>query len=444
MKLSNLKLRAGRPSKMSKEIRLVALAFFSLFFGAGNLILPPFLGFNAFDQWPIVAAGFCITAILIPYLGILAHSKIQGGLYELAQPILKKFALLYTSVIFMICLLIVVPRTAAVTYELGVAPFTDLSPLLSALIFFGGVPFFALYRGRVLSIIGNYITPILVTLMLLLIVQSFGRGVSPSPNANTFGALISSGIIEGYQTFDAIAAVVVGAVLVLSVKNQFAYLSLKQQSSVLRRGGFWAAFALMSIYLGLIFSGASLTATSANEFNRSELLIYLSSFLFESAGMQILGITVALACFTTAVGIVTGAADFVNEQIAPSRIAYVITIVIACIAGVLLATLGVDEIIRVAYPVLLLIYPLTIVLILLHLLPKRLTRGPVLQIVAATTFLFSIPDAILGYIESVYLRSFLDIIPFGIYQLGWFIPSLLSVLISIIVRSLVFRYGQSQ
>ena len=62
---------------MSKEIRLVALAFFSLFFGAGNLILPPFLGFKAFDQWPIVADGFCITAILIPYLGILAHSKIK-------------------------------------------------------------------------------------------------------------------------------------------------------------------------------------------------------------------------------------------------------------------------------------------------------------------------------------------------------------------------------
>jgi branched-subunit amino acid permease len=104
--------------------------------------------------------------------------------------------------------------------------------------------------------------------------------------------------------------------------------------------------------------------------------------LFEGTGTQILGVTVALACFTTAVGIVTGAADFVNEQIAPSRKAYVITIAIACIAGVLLATLGVDEIIRVAYPVLLLIYPLTIVLILLHLIPKQLTGGYVLQIVA--------------------------------------------------------------
>jgi len=429
---------------MSKEIRLVALAFFSLFFGAGNLILPPFLGFKAFDQWPIVAAGFCITAILIPYLGILAHSKIQGGLYELAQPILKRFALLYTSVIFMICLLIVVPRTAAVTYELGVAPFTDLSPLLSALVFFGGIPFFALYRGRVLTIIGNYITPILVTLMVILIVKSFGHSVAPNPNAKSFGTLISSGIIEGYQTFDAIAAVVVGAVLVLSVKNQFAYLSQKQQSSVLKRGGFWAAFALMSIYLGLIFSGANLAATSANDYNRSELLIYLSSFLFEGTGTQILGVTVALACFTTAVGIVTGTADFVNEQIDPSRKAYVITISIACIAGVLLATLGVDEIIRVAYPVLLLIYPLTIVLILLHLLPKRLTGGYVLQIVAATTFLFSIPDAVLGYIDSVYLRTFLEFIPFGIYQLGWIMPSLLSVLISVIVRSLVFRYDPLQ
>jgi LIVCS family branched-chain amino acid:cation transporter len=280
--------------------------------------------------------------------------------------------------------------------------------------------------------------------MVVLIVQSFGRSVAPHPNAKSFGTLISSGIIEGYQTFDAIAAVVVGAVLVLSVKNQFTYLSLKQQSSVLKRGGFWAAFALMSIYLGLIFSGASLASSSANEYNRSELLIFLSSFLFEGAGTKILGVAVALACFTTAVGIVTGAADFVNEQIAPSRKAYVITIVIACIAGVLLATLGVDEIIRVAYPVLLLIYPLTIVLILLHLLPKRLTGGYVLQIVASTTFLFSIPDAILGYIDSVYLRNFLEIIPFGIFQIGWLLPSILSFLISITVGSLVSRYDPSQ
>ena len=429
---------------MSKEVRLVALSFFSLFFGAGNLILPPFLGYKAFDQWLIVAVGFCATAVLIPYLGILAHSKIQGGLYELAQPILKKFSLLYTSIIFIICLLIVVPRTAAVTYELGVAPFTSLSPLLSALIFFGGIPFFALYRGRVLSIIGSYITPLLVTLVMLLIIQSFGRSVAPNPNPAPFDELISSGIIEGYQTFDAIAAVVVGAVLVLSVKNQFGYLNLKQQSSVLKRGGLWAAFALMSIYFGLIYSGASLAFTSTNDYNRSQLLLYLSSFLFEGAGAQILGITVAIACFTTAVGIVTGAADFVNEQIAPSREAYVTTITISCIAGVLLATLGVDKIILIAYPVLLLIYPLTIVLILLHLLPQRLTSGYVLQIVAASTFLFSIPDAILGYIDLIYLSKLLQNIPFGIYKLGWIIPTLLSAIISISVRSLVSRYGPPQ
>ena len=280
--------------------------------------------------------------------------------------------------------------------------------------------------------------------MVLLIIQSSGRSVAPSPNPIPFGELISSGVIEGYQTFDAIAAVVVGAVLVLSVKNQFSYLNGKQQSNVLKQGGLWAAFALMSIYFGLIYSGASLASASANDYNRSELLIYLSSFLFEGAGTQILGVTVALACFTTAVGIVTGAADFVNEQIAPSRKAYVITIAIACIAGVLLATLGVDEIIRVAYPVLLLIYPLTIVLILLHLLPKHLTGGNVLQIVATTTFLFSIPDAVLGYFESVYLRNFLNIIPLGILQLGWLLPSLLSALISISVHSLGSRYDQPQ
>jgi branched-chain amino acid:cation transporter, LIVCS family len=429
---------------MKKEIRLVALAFFSLFFGAGNLILPPYLGFEATQYWPLVALGFCITAILIPYLGILAHSKVQGGLFELASPVLGKLALPYTITIFLVCVTIAVPRTAAVTYELGVSELSTMPAWLSAVIFFGLVPLFALFRGRVLHVIGSYITPLLVGLMALLIGRSLLGSVPENNAINSLSGLFSKGVIEGYQTFDAIAAVVVGAVLVISVKNQFSYLSRSQQSVVLKKGGLWAAIALMLIYIGLIFAGATLGGKLELSATRSELLLQMSEQFLFSFGNLVLAIAVSLACFTTAVGILTGTADFVQEQLVKSRTGYVITILLGCGLGMMLATLGVDEIIRVAYPVLLLVYPLTIVLILLHLLPEKLKSKDVFYSVSFVTFLFSLPDALLGYTDWYLLRKVTDFLPLGAQQLGWLIPVVLTAAGAILIRSLRSRYDRPQ
>lgn len=441
----NLKLRAGRPFNMKKEIRLVALAFFSLFFGAGNLILPPYLGFEASEYWPLVALGFCITAIVIPYLGILAHSKVQGGLFELAAPVLGKLALPYTVIIFLVCITIAVPRTAAVTYELGVSQISAIPAWLSAVIFFGLVPVFALFRGRILHVIGSYITPILVGLMTVLVGRSLLVGdISEASTINSLPDLFSKGVIEGYQTFDAIAAVVVGAVLVISVKNQFGYLSRSQQSMVLKRGGLWAAIALMLIYIGLIYAGATLSQALEGSITRSELLLNMSEQFLFSIGNLVLAIAVSLACFTTAVGILTGTADFVQEQLVKSRAGYVTTILIGCGLGMMLATLGVDEIIRVAYPILLLVYPLTIVLILVHLLPEKLKSRVVFYSVSSVALLFSLPDALLGYTDWYLLRKVTEFIPLGTKQLGWLIPVTLTAAVVILIRSLRSRYGRPQ
>jgi len=52
----------------TKEIIITGFALFSMFFGAGNLILPPFLGFKAGSEWILVTFGFAMTCRLIPNL----------------------------------------------------------------------------------------------------------------------------------------------------------------------------------------------------------------------------------------------------------------------------------------------------------------------------------------------------------------------------------------
>ena len=53
--------------KLSRnKMLLVSFMLFSLFFGAGNLIFPPFLGQNAGSHTLPAMLGFLATAVVLP------------------------------------------------------------------------------------------------------------------------------------------------------------------------------------------------------------------------------------------------------------------------------------------------------------------------------------------------------------------------------------------
>jgi len=136
--------------------------------------------------------------------------------------------------------------------------------------------------------------------------------------------------------------------------------------------------------------------------SRTALLSGISLKTLGSTANLFLSILVSLACFTTAVGIVTGTADFVKSQFKNSRTAYIITAVIGCLLGVLMGQFNVHYIIAVAVPALMFIYPITIILILLNVVPDKYASKQVFRAVVITTILFSIPD-FLGSIGSPFL-----------------------------------------
>ena len=56
----------------------ISIMLFGLFFGAGNLIFPPFLGNQAGNHTMISLLAFSITAVLFPILGAIAVGKTEG------------------------------------------------------------------------------------------------------------------------------------------------------------------------------------------------------------------------------------------------------------------------------------------------------------------------------------------------------------------------------
>ena len=411
----------------SKEIWISGFALFSMFFGAGNLILPPFLGFKAGGDWFWVALGFATTAVLIPLLGILAHARLQGTMFDFGKKVSPTFSLIYCLIVYAISVALPAPRTASVTHEMAIAPFFGTSSLVTSLIYFILVFVFVMNRTKVLNLLGKYLTP-LIGIILLIIITIALTSSTPLQNPSLFEAPIVDGLLEGYQTFDAIGALVSGAVVVISVKLK-GYDSFEARKELIAKSGFIAGAGLFIIYSGMILSGALFNLSFEADATRTEVLAGLSSITLGNFGTSFLSVLVALACFTTAVGIITGTADYFKGLFKESQLVYTVTAILGCIIGVVVGQFDVHYIIVIALPALMFIYPITIVLILLNVIPVKYASPVVFRIVVAATFLFSIPDFLKYIIAPESLAGVQSMIPLSQYSLGWVIPALVAFIL---------------
>jgi LIVCS family branched-chain amino acid:cation transporter len=420
----------------SKQTFITAFALFSLFFGAGNLILPPFLGYQAGEAWVLVSLGFALSAVIVPILAIYGYARLQGTMLDFANKVSPFFALLYAILVYAISIALPSPRTASVTYEMAVQPYFGITSLWSSVVYFSLVLMFVLNRSQIVNLIGKFLTPLIILLLLFIICIGFFGDMEPI-RSSFFENAFSEGILEGYQTFDAIGGVVVGGVIVISLSLGANY-SYQEKKSIIAKSGLIAGLGLFSIYGGLIALGALNSGTLDVE-NRTELLTLLSIETLGNYGTAFLAVLVALACFTTAVGIVTGTSDFVKGLAGDSQIAYKITAVLGCLLGVMIGQFNVHYIINIAVPALMFIYPITIVLILLNALPKKFASRIIFKGVTVITLLFSIPDFLLFVFSEEFVTSIREWIPLSKYSLGWVLPAMFVFMVLNISKMTRFR-----
>lgn len=416
-----MKKQDTHKSKVSATI-CMGLALFATQFGAGNLIFPPFLGRNTGSDWFTGFIGFFIMDVGLAaaaVFSVVANKKgdIDGVVGKIGRIPGK---IMVTVIILCLGPAVCIPRTAATTYEMGVHLLFPSLPLwLFGAIFFGVVLLLVMKPSKVVDIVGNYLTPILLATMALLIVIGIVNPISESQIvANS--APIHDGILNGYQTLDGIGGVLMTLMLVTAAKS-YGFGEQKDIKHMVAGADMISAVLLALVYGGLTFLGS--TVSGEPEFAglaQAPLLIAITNKLLGSFGVIALTIIVLMACLTTAIGLSSVAGDYF-EELSGGKIKYTTTVITITVLSYAMSNVGLSTIISLAAPILSVLYPPLIVLVVMAFLERFIKNDHVAGFAAYGALLFSLVDAI-GIGGT--LGTLMSALPFAEYGLGWITPAL--------------------
>lgn len=422
---------------------IIGLALFAMFFGAGNLIFPPQIGIEAGSGWGTAAVGFFVTGIGLPLLGLVAAVK-GGEALKNFQPKLGKTVIMAFSITVALTLsLVAIPRTGATTHEMGFSLFLPEMPaILSSILFFSVTLALAIKPTGIIDRIGKFLTPVLVLMLGTIIVKGILDPIS-TPTAVATGNNFATGFFGGYQTMDALGALIFGGI-VLNTYREKGYTNIKDQMKMTAVAGSIAALGLALVYGGLMYLGSTTVGVVSPDVPKTSLTIIISSLLLGQTGTWMLGLGVSFACLTTSVGLVATIADYFSD-ITAGKIRYEATVVLLCVVSAFVAVLGVDGIVRVAGPVLVAIYPIAICLILFILIDRWVARPLVYRITMATTFSFSLLQGLAeAGIFKASIHNALSQIPLNEAGFPWVLPALIAFVLSYGITLLMPTYSSSQ
>lgn len=351
----------------------IGLMLFALFFGAGNLIFPAFLGQNAGSNLSVAMIGFIIMGVGLPLLGVLVmgYSGAQD-LLDLSGRAGKGFGITFTTLLYLtIGPFFAIPRTGTTTFELGLSSFiapenTVIAQAIFLAIFMGITLWLSLTPNKLVDRIGTIITPVLLVSMIILIIASLlnpmGSAQAPTEAYSTNSLAFTNGLMEGYNTMDALASLVFGIIVINSVKLYGAKTE-KQIFSNTTKAAVIAALLLALVYVFISNIGTTSVSVLGLQKTGAGVLTGATTFYFGNVGKILLFVIVFLACLTTSVGLVTACATYFVRLY--DKISYKTYVVGLSLFSFAVGNYGLAAIIQGAVPVLVLLYPLTMVLILL-------------------------------------------------------------------------------
>lgn len=415
--------------KDNKNIIITGFALFSMFFGAGNLIFPPTLGFISGDKWIFTMIGFLLTCISLPLLGIIAVALCGGSTEKFTNKVGNKFGKFLCSIIMLsIGPLFCIPRTGASTFELGVQPmFPNANPIVVSIIFFTITLFLTLNESNVVDKVGAILTPVLLIALLIIIVKGifFPMGEAVS---NDIVMPFSRGFTEGYQTMDALGSIIMAQMVVgdLILKG---YKNRKEQVSITIKSGIVSAVCLAVVYGGLLYIGATASGIFDKDISRTALLIGVTSNILGPSSKIIFGAAISIACLTTAIGLTATAGNYFSN-LTNGKLSYKLVVTLICIFSAFISNYGVETIINFAVPVLVTAYPVVIVLILMNLLNNYIEDAYIYKGAVYATLVVSLVNSLSSLkINIPYITYYVNELPMSAQGFGWIIPCALGAIL---------------
>ena len=412
-----------------QNILIVGFALFSMLFGAGNVIFPPYLGLGCGSQW---VQGFFYYYMADIGLALVCLFAIQrcGGHRNITAH-LGSFASELLICIIILCIgpMLGIPRTAASTFEMSVLPlFPGANPVIFSACFFALVALLCVRQNAVVDIIGKILTPLLILGLLILIIKGVVSPLGPVPEKVLVDNVPITGISAGYQTMDVLAIVIFGILIAKNVKDK-GYHSLKGQNLIIGGSGLVAGIILMLIYLGLSYLGVTASGMFDLSVDRTVLVTSIVKALLGKVGVIIFAVVVALACITTAVALVSSCADYFSS-LTGGRVKYIWIVLFVCVFSSVVSNFGLNQIIAIAAPILEVVYPPTLIIIFLSFFDRWIKKEWVFRLAALCACLISLMTVLKGYGAPF---GFLDVLPMQSLGFGWVLPSLLFAALGLLV-----------
>ena len=424
--------------RMWRDMVIVGFAMFAVFFGAGNLIFPPHVGFQTGDAWLPGLMGLLLTGMLLPTIGVVAVGLGGGTFQRLTQPVAPWFGTVMTIVTMItVAWLITIPRTAAVAYETGMATLVPgaangIGKTLLLVLYFVISLFFAIDRSSVIDKIGKYLTPALLILLTGIVIWAFVDPVG-QPVPSRQDSPFAFGFVTDYQTGDVLTGLLFGVLFIEAIKAK--HYAADQVFVPMIIGAAAITFAgLFVVYGGLEYLGATGSGLFTDDIGQAELLTALVSTLAGNFGAKALAVAVILACLTTAVGATAVMATYM-AQWTGNRISYRAGAILTTLVALGQAFGGVDYIIGMAGPIFMLIYPVSICIAILGLFSRLFTNDGIWKGMAVATVLIGIYDSLaltgsmLGFTLPQWLQAAYGAIPLAEQGFAWVVPAIVGALI---------------
>ncbi|MDU2202059.1 MAG: branched-chain amino acid transport system II carrier protein [Anaerococcus hydrogenalis] len=432
------------------DIIVIGFALFAMFFGAGNLIFPPMLGYIYGDKWLLASIAFTIVGVGLTLIAVISMAKRKGNIFTFTSLAGDKLS---KTIILIIALCIgplgAIPRTAATSFEMVESAGFNINILVFTLIFFALSLFLSLSKNSVVDLIGKFLTPLLLISLLIMIIVGMLNPIGDTKNVDmALKTIFSNSMLEGYNTMDTLAALAFTPIIVESIiKKGYKNDLLKKtiEASLI------AVIGLAFVYISLTFLGSS-ASKSIDTDSRVSLLNFISSSILGNKGKFVLLLAIIMACFTTSIGLISSISnifvEFSKNKLKYKPVAWVIAIV-----SLLLSVLGVESIVRLTGPFLQFVYPLAILLVMFNLIGKNSIDKLVIRNSFIVVTIVSLMDALISLIDilidmfkidfsflsgiEMLLKNIISIISLNIVDFPWIFPFIVTIIITIIYIKIV-------
>lgn len=430
---------------------LIGSLLFGLYFGAGNLIFPVKMGQMAGQNMWLAAIGFLITGVGLPVLGIIGSALAQSkSMLEMTNPIGKVYSVLFTCLLYLtIGPLFAIPRTATVAFEVGLRPFVSdekvkMGLIIFSVLFFAVTLFFALRPARILDWVGKYLTPLFLILLSVLIVLSIVNPMSDfsqyTPQPAYTGKPLITGLLDGYNTMDALASLAFAIIIITNI-NKLGVSSANGVAKETLKSGIVSTLGMSIIYVALTYIGATSLGVIGEEANGGAILSAVGKHYLGISGQILLAGIVTVACIKTAIGLITACSEMFVSMF-PKSLPYKGYAILFTGLSFVIANFGLDKIISLSIPVLMFLYPMSIVTILLSLLAGLIKKSGIIYkwtigfTTAAAFFdlLKALPEPLN---DATFVKTAVDmakqVLPGYDLGFGWLIPTLAGFVIGVVI-----------